>query len=155
MANISNFVFRQVSPPSGSIQQGAFHVGTITRLVSVEVTGSVFFGASSFTLASLSLDAPFVHGIQFGAHGYTPIALYGGANDPDWLVLEAVKLPTFEQFIDAAVTTVDGVGAYPISFKFRGQLPIGFDTDMYYTLQDVWSTGGTVKVSGQVRVLYY
>jgi len=155
MPNINSFVFRNTGTPSGSIQEGPFHVGTITRLVQVEVTGSMFFGPTTETVSTFHLDEPFVHGIQYGPHGYSPLTLYTSANDPGFLKLEGVQQAPSAEITDHAITTVDIWGVNRLYFNFRGQFPIGFDVDMYYTLQDVWSSGGTIQVSGQVRVLWY
>jgi hypothetical protein len=155
MPNINSFLFRNTGSPSGAIEEGPFHVGTIARLVQVECIGSMFFGPTTETVSGFRIDNPFVHGIQYGPHGYTPLALYASANDPQWLKLEGVEEATWEAFTDHAITTVDIWGVYKLNFKFRGQLPIGFDTDMYYSLQDVWGSGGTIQVAGQLRVLWY
>jgi hypothetical protein len=114
----------------GQYNQGPFNPGTVNRLLKVESRGMQNYEAAAVAtngvLANLAL-----WGIQWVAHGASPLDILISLDSDQWLIREQETGEDY-QSVWAPQTTIPGVfSGYGLNRTWRGQYQIAADIDFY------------------------
>lgn len=133
-------------------QYGPLNLGTVGKLFSVKMNGSAASPLVTLGSASALLNAS-VFGLQWGAAGFTPNDPIAGGDAFNWLALGGLTFGP--QVIVWAPTTANGYGlaGNPISYGWAGQLYVGQNVDVYFSMAAIEPAGSSLAISGSIEVL--
>lgn len=125
---------------------------TITK---IEVIGALNFESFNPATSAFAFQSYVEIGIQYGAHGYTPVGIIGSPDASNWLAHEhAYPAPSIATYPSTGTSVI--ADRYPFRLVWRGQLPIMANSDFYFS--DGSNQGSGVdqwKVTANTRLFYY
>lgn len=142
--------FDNVGAASSGEQFGPYNLGTVGKLHRIRVRGSVVFPNAALTDTS-QLANPIVWGVQYGAAGYTPLALPADADNSSFLTVENHVSDEINVTWSPSTDTSANIVGGPLRLDWAGQLYVGEDADIYVTVGHTftavltWTTMGTVE----------
>jgi len=127
---------------SGQLNEGPFHVGTVTKFFRFEVNGEMNFqGASLADTGVLSNGGAW--GLQQVPHGADSEDVISSTDNDTWLIRRQIG----SQDVLTSWAPTSDVGAILVSSvvegSWAGQLAIGADTDVYLSVKN--SVGGSLS----------
>lgn len=151
-ANRRMLYFNDGTTYQTSKQYGPLNLGSVGKLFRVAFRGAVFSPLVELGSASALLNGS-VFGLQQGPAGFTPNPAIAGGDAANWLALGGLTFGP--QVVVWAPTTANGYGlaGNPVEMTWTGQLYVGENTDVYFTMGAIADPGSSLAVSGSIEVL--
>jgi len=154
MSHLLTTFFWSTDSFSGASQlnEGPFHVGTVTKFLRAEVRGNINYQGAS--LADNGIFANYAAwGLQQIPHGDAALDVYTDTDSDTWLM----RRQTGSQDVVPAYAPTTDVGAFFVSNTvaddWAGQLAIGADTDMYLVIKATEGNSlASLNTFGTIRV---
>lgn len=135
-----------------NLQNYQFNLGDVNKLHRIEVTGAVIYPTQSITDTTEIVD-PIIWGVQYMAHGATPLTLPADSDDVHFLAVEAHTPDEVAIGWAPNTATAAAVVGGPIRIHWGGQFYIGggntdicFTATYSFTAALTWVTQGGIGV---------
>lgn len=137
---------------SSSKQYGPLNIGPTSKLFKAAVRGVITFPLATFGSAS-NLYNSTVWGIQWGAHGFTPLDPISGGDSASWLALEE-HVPG-EISVAWAPTTANAYSLTggPLRLDWAGQLFVNENVDVYFSMTSQEPAVTSVAITCSLEVM--
>jgi hypothetical protein len=114
--------------------------GSLNVLLAGITTGSTFGGSWAW-------------GAQYGAVGYTPADVVGGADDSGWFWNEGITDNPSGRIWSPDTDTAAEIRSYSLNREWHGQQLIGYNAQFYLSFALPWDDAYTYQVTGTFEAL--